>query len=268
MLSKGFIQTSRGSVLVLWLVVSTIFAGCVPAERQGSPAEVKEIRPGLLEGYLDPGDLPNSLELLPPPPAEGSAAFALDLDVSGSSIALRGTPRWEQAYMDADLHFPAAVEGFSEVIGVPITEEDTPRLYLLLRRTLTDAGLSTYAAKDHYTRKRPFMINGEQICTPDEREMLIGDGSYPSGHTAIGWAWALILCEIFPEHTDAILARGRAFGESRMICNVHWQSDVNEGRFMGAATVARLHAEPAFLADLEAAKNEVAGIRALAPADD
>jgi hypothetical protein len=25
--------------------------------------------------------------------------------------------------------------------------------------------------------------------------------------------------------------------------NVHWQIDVNEGRFMGAATVARLHAE-------------------------
>ena len=28
-----------------------------------------------------------------------------------------------------------------------------------------------------------------------------------------------------------------------MICNVHWQTDVIEGRFMGAATVARLHAD-------------------------
>ena len=73
-------------------------------------------------------------------------------------------------------------------------------------------------------------------------------GSYPSGHTAIGWAWALVLCEIAPEQTEAILARGRAFGESRMVCNVHWQSDVIEGRFMGASVVARLHAEPQFRA--------------------
>lgn len=248
----------RRPLFVLCAAVLMIAAGCAPPERQGSPAEVKEIRPGLLEGYLSPGDLPNSLELLPPPPAEGSAAFALDLEINGAALAMRGTPRWDQAVKDADLHFPAAVGGFSEAIGIPITEEDTPRLYLLMRRALTDAGLSTYAAKDHYTRARPFMTNGEPICTPDEREMLVGDGSYPSGHTAIGWAWALILCEIVPARTNEILARGREFGQSRVVCNVHWQSDVNEGRFMGAATVARLHADPVFLADLEAAKREVA----------
>jgi acid phosphatase (class A) len=37
---------------------------------------------------------------------------------------------------------------------------------------------------------------------------------------------------------------------------------VIEGRFIGAATVARLHAEPAFVADLEAAKAELAAARA------
>jgi len=226
-----------------------------------TPGLVKEIAPGLLEGYLAPEDLPNSLELLPPPPAEGSAAFALDKEASRQNMALRGMPRWDQAVKDANLHFPEAAESFSTVVGIPITEEAAPRLSMLLRRVLTDAGLSTYAAKNHYVRARPFMTNGEPICTPEDREGLMKDGSYPSGHTAIGWAWALVLCEIFPEHTDAVLARGRVFGESRMVCNVHWQSDVNEGRFMGAATVARLHADPEFLADLEAAKEEVAAIR-------
>jgi acid phosphatase (class A) len=243
------------------LVSASLIGGCSPAEKQSQPAAVKEIAPGLLEGYLSAGDLPNSLELLPPPPAEGSAAFALDQEISRESLALRGTARWEQAIKDANLHFPEAAEAFSGVIGIPITEEDTPYLYMLLRRTLTDAGLSTYKAKNHYTRARPFMVNGEPICTPEDKEGLRKDGSYPSGHTAIGWAWALVLCEIFPEHADAIIARGRAFGESRMICNVHWQSDVNEGRFMGAATVARLHADPVFLADLEAARNEIAPMR-------
>jgi hypothetical protein len=37
---------------------------------------------------------------------------------------------------------------------------------------------------------------------------------------------------------------------------------VAEGRFMGAATVARLHADPAFRAEMEAAKAELAAVRA------
>jgi acid phosphatase (class A) len=46
-----------------------------------------------------------------------------------------------------------------------------------------------------------------------------------------------------------------------MVCNVHWQSDLDEGRIMGAATVARLHADEGFRRELEEAKREVAGIR-------
>ena len=252
----------RISIVNITLILAglVIIAGCSTFEQQSGPAPVKEIRPGLLEGYLAPENLPNSLELVPPPPLEGSAAFALDLERSLERLTLRGTERWEQAIRDANLHFPDAIEDFSGVIGMSITEEKTPYLYMLMRRSLTDAGLSTYTAKNHYARKRPFMKNGKPICTPEDEELLRGDGSYPSGHTAIGWAWALILCEIFPEHADAIIARGREFGESRMICNVHWQSDVYEGRFMGAATVARLHADPGFIADMKAAKAEVAGM--------
>lgn len=253
-------------VLILFLFSLLFLAlsgGCESNNEASVPAAVKEIRPGILEGYLSPEALPNSLELLPAPPKEGSAALALDKETSQRSLAMRSTPGWEQANRDANLMFPEAASAFSGVLDVPISEEETPHLYLLLRRTLTDAGLSTYAAKVHYQRTRPFVMNNEPLCTPAEEELLINDGSYPSGHSAIGWAWALILCEIFPEYTDAVLARGRAFGESRMICNVHWQSDVNAGRFMGAATVARLHAEPVFLADLKVVKNEIATIRAL-----
>ena len=102
-----------------------------------------------------------------------------------------------------------------------------------LRRTLTDAGLSTYTAKNNCRHKRPFKVNENPVCTPEEEEKLRKDDSYPSGHTALGWAWALVLAEIAPDRADAVLARGRAFGESRIICNVHWHSDVVQGRFMG-----------------------------------
>jgi acid phosphatase (class A) len=89
-------------------------------------------------------------------------------------------------------------------------------------------------------------VNKEPTCTPDEEKFLITNGSYPSGHAAIGWAWALILSEIAPEQTDAILARGRAFGENRLICNVHWQSDVIAGRLMGAASAPYRSSAPLF----------------------
>ena len=260
MISRLCTNTLRKTFLVLVCIVIT--TGCAGLEGQRKPTAVPEIHPGILAGYLKPEGLPNSLVLLPSPPAEGSAAFALDEEVSRKSLALRGTPRWALATEDADLRFPSAAGTFSCALGIPITEKDTPHLYMLLRRTLADAGLSTYTAKNQYQRTRPFMVNGGPICTPEEEEGLRKDGSYPSGHTAIGWAWALILTEIAPDRADAILARGRAFGESRNICNVHWHSDVVEGRFMGAAAVARLHSDPSFRTEIEAAKAELSAVRA------
>ena len=76
---------------------------------------------------------------------------------------------------------------------------------MLLRRSLTDAGLSTYAAKNNYNRRRPFLVNKKMICSPQDTAELTTDPSYPSGHTAIGWAWALILSEMVPERRDQIL---------------------------------------------------------------
>jgi len=159
------------------MLAIAITAGCASVEQQVGSTAVPEIHPGILAGYLQPGEHPDSLALIPAPPAEGSAALAFDEEVSLKSIELRNTPRWELAAKDAELMFPEAAGAFSCVIGIPITEKDTPHLYMLLRRTLADAGLSTYAAKNKYQRKRPFMKNNEPICTPVEEEGLRKDGS-------------------------------------------------------------------------------------------
>jgi acid phosphatase (class A) len=237
------------------------------AEEMGG---VPEIGQGLLKGYLSKEAVPDSAALLPTPPALSSAAEALDHEIARENLALRGTARWKLASMDADLRFPSAAGDFSCALGAPVTEEDTPRLYVMLRRVLTDAGAATRAAKNKYQHARPFMLDSQPTCAPDQEQVLRTSGSYPSGHSAVGWAWALVLSEASPDQSEAILARGRAFGESRLVCNVHWASDVIEGRFMGAATVARLHDQPEFLADLEAAKSELAAARAksLPPQND
>ena len=88
-----------------------------------------------------------------------------------------------------------------------------------------------------------------------------------AGITAVGWAWALILSELAPDRTDALLARGIQFGESRIICNVHWRNDVTTGRLMGASAVALMHANPEFIADMKAAKAELAAAPPLSGVD-
>jgi acid phosphatase (class A) len=255
-------------------VCLALAAGCAtappPAPIAKSASEVPEVWPGYLAGYLTKAALPDSLSLVPPPPAPGSAALALDEDVNRKALALRGTPRFAQATEDANLLFPRAAGTFSCALSAPVTEADTPHLYVLLRRILSDAGASTGRAKNEYKRLRPFLVNKEPSCTPAEEADLGTQGSYPSGHSAAGWTWALVLAELAPERENEIFARGRAFGQSRVVCNVHWQADVNEGRILGAATVARLHADPAFQAELAAAKKEVDAVRAkgLAPVRD
>ncbi len=254
---------------------ATLAVGCESKalrapEAQPVAQSAPPLRPGFLPGYLPAGAAPSSLRLLPPPPAPGSAAQARDEEAAKAALVLRGTPRWQQAMEDADLSSPKAVETFACAVDVPINETDTPRLYVLLRRTMTDNGLATYPAKNKYQRARPFTINASAICTPHDETFLRTNGSYPSGHSAIGWGWALILTEIAPERADAILARGRSFGDSRVVCNVHWLSDVEEGRVLASATVAMLHSQADFRADLATAGAEITAARAkgLHPARD
>ena len=255
--------------------LATLGVGCEskplrPPEVQPAQQSAPPPRPGFLPGYLPSGAAPSSLSLLPPPPAPGSAAQARDDEAAKAALALRGSARWQQAMEDADLSSPKSVETFACAADVPINETDTPRLYALLRRSMTDNGLATYPTKNKYQRARPFTLNGSAICTPADEAFLRTNGSYPSGHSAIGWAWALILTEIAPERADAILSRGRSFGDSRVVCNVHWLSDVEEGRVIASATVAKLHSQADFRADLLAAGAEIAAARAkgLHPARD
>lgn len=237
-------------------------SGQALAQSSEAPPDVTDPHFKIAPGYLEKSDLPDSLVLLGPPPEKDSAALARDEEARKATVRLRGTARWELAYTDADLTFPQAADNFSCAMGIKIDEKQTPRLYAMMRKVLSDLGLSTYGMKNKYNRVRPFVVHDEATCRADQEAILRTDGSYPSGHTAAGWGWALIFAQINPDRSNELFKRGIAFGQSRVICNAHWQSDVDAGRIMGAATVARLQTNPAFLADLEAAKAEVEAAKA------
>ncbi len=216
-------------------------------------------RPGYIVGYLLPAEWPKPAEFLAPPPAHGSAVFSGDEETYRTSRRLRDGPRWLLARQDANLGFPNVTQIFSCALGVTISTQATPHLSMLIRRVRADASRANDHVKSIYRRQRPYLAFGDGSCTPDEKHK---DDSYPSGHTSIGWALALVLAEIAPDRASRIFARGLAFGESRMICGVHWKSDVDAGRIVGATTVSLLHANPLFTAQLALARKEIEAARA------
>lgn len=155
-----------------------------------------------------------------------------------------------------------AAESLSPAFGIDINEKNTPEIYKLichLQEELED--MATRAAKQKYFRIRPYVLYNAKTCYPDDEEHLRNNGSYPSGHSSRGWALALILAEINPAKKEAILQRGFDMGQSRVICGYHWQSDVDAGRLADSAAVANLHANPAFIKQLEKAKAEFAELK-------
>jgi acid phosphatase (class A) len=244
------------------LLTYAIFLVSCTGQEGVKPAAGNAMSRAAPAGYLRPEEVPNSLALLPSPPESGSAMFAQDEAVSKEAHTLRDTPRWKQATLDAVLSFPQAAETFSCALDAPVTQQDSPRLYAMLLRMFGDTIAATSSAKNKYARARPFMVYNEPTCAPGDEASLRANGSYPSGHTTIGWAWALVLAEVAPDRAGQVLARGRSYGESRIVCNAHWQSDILQGRFVGASVVARLHANAEFRRDVEAAKKEFAAVRA------
>lgn len=212
--------------------------------------------------FLVEGDVANSLELLPPPPDVESIHFLYDKARYDWGKAQRKTERGEQAFQDARVGGDGVPRAFSEAFGVAITEDGTPEIYRLVVGMREDAGdLATRDAKEYYNRVRPFAFFGEMTCNPEQQEELSSNGSYPSGHTSIGWATALVLAEINPDRIDEILDRGFQMGESRVICGYHFQSDVDAARVVASGAVARLHADDGFNKQLDKAKKEFAKLK-------
>lgn len=226
------------------------------AAKSNSILQTKPSEP--YKSYLNRDDVANSLSLLPPPPQQDSPAFLADQAAYKQGHTLINTPRWALAQSDANLADSNIGKPFAQALGVVISKEKTPNTYYLLRHIMVDSGfLGTDVAKNHYQRIRPFVYYKTQTCWPQDDKLLRKDGSYPSGHSALGWSTALILSEMFPQKQNQILQRGYDFGQSRVICGAHWQSDVDAGRIIGAEIVARLHANKEFMQAFQKSKEEL-----------
>ncbi len=222
---------------------------------------------GKAKPYLDRDDRVDDTAILPAPPAPGSAGDKDDRDTFTATRRLEGTPRWRLATSDADRRPVSVLRDFSCAIGATIDPAQAPTLMTMLDRSYRDVEKSIKRVKALYHRSRPLAGNQASVCEPRSKH-LETSFSFPSGHATQGWATALILADLAPERTAAILDRGRIYGESRVVCGAHWASDVEASRLAGAALFRALQSDSAFRADLDRARQElVAARKAPSPTD-
>lgn len=242
--------------LVLTLAALAMF-GTAGAQRLMTPGQIraqKENGPVFLKN----DELARCHSFLPSPPDTLDARFYADWVSYCKAKPLRDTWRGKMAAEDATMLAPDMAKQFSGAFGLEISPEKTPQIYLLLRRSITDADSAASIVKKQYWRKRPYAQFGDHTLFPEDEERLLVNSSFPSGHSTTGWLLSLILAEINPERQDTILARGYVYGQNRIISGYHYQTDVDAGRLVAAAAVARLHGNDEFMKQLYRAKAEFA----------
>ena len=251
------------------IAASLLLASCARFDAPRTPGMVATTPPSAgwtkpPPGYLAGNGGIDAVAIVGPPPAPDSPRGKAERMQFAETRKLANTAAWTQAIADADLSGKNGLKSFSCAAGVTLSAEATPTLASMMLRMTDDAARIYQPAKSAYQRPRPPVGNKAPICVPRE-PWIETDGSYPSGHGLIGWAWASVIAELVPDKASPILARGKAFGDSRIICGVHFQSDVEAGRYLGSALMTRLHDDPAFMADLAKARAEVAASKANGP---
>lgn len=219
-------------------------------EWESPPVSHKDVQP-----YFEASKLHTMV--LPPAPEPGSA---LDID-DVAAVLLRqrvDTTRRQQAELDAKLLY----ERFADIFGRPISRASLPALIELLNRTEKQVSGPAFAAKELYRRLRPYQrLTLTEVCGSSNMSKPDLDAtkrtSYPSGHSAYGWTAALVLARVAPAKAHDLLQRAREYADSRVICGMHFPSDVEAGRQLATAVVAQLDTLPAFQRDLERARAEL-----------
>lgn len=216
----------RGLCLLLW-------AGVVLAQAPPAP-------PWLERANLD------LVAHLPPPAAPGSPAEMAQRAQVLEAQRMRTPAMVAAAQRDQEI----SPGRFADVLGEGFKQARFPRTFALAQWLCRDAAVMTGAAKVHWQRPRPYVVE------PVVRLVVAvsTDGSYPSGHTTCGYLWATVLGEVFPNRRAALFARGIDYGNQRLVSCVHYPSDIAAGHLAAVVILANLRGREAFAAALADAR--------------
>jgi len=190
-------------------------------------------------------------QFLPPPPAENSAAAIAEMKEVNDIIA-RSSPADIAAAAKDD-----ADEGpdiYNAVLGFDV--KDRPQTLKLLTMVADEEETDTKRAKTFFHRKRPWVIDpAVKTCTLETLNQI--PNSYPSGHASLGYSLAVVLTHLMPEKSQAILSRAAEYAEHRLVCGMHFRTDIVASQQYGTILALRLMENAAFMQQMEKAKAEL-----------
>ena len=189
--------------------------------------------------------------LLPPPPMAGSPIAVAEV-AELKAIAMRSTPEMvAQATHDAKDETP---DIFNAALGFDIAMK--PATFKLLNMVVEEEEAASKRAKAYFHRDRPWIVDATiATCTP--KPLGPAATSYPSGHSTLAFSMGVVLASLVPEKAQDILKRSRQYAEHRLVCGVHFRSDITAGQQFGTVLALRMMEDGKFRAQMDAAKDEL-----------
>lgn len=202
-------------------------------------------------GLLDPAGYDAS-KFLPPPPQADSAVTQGELAELRAITTSASAERRAFAARDARDETP---DIFNGVIGFDIATK--PQTHKLLQMVAEEEEGDTKTAKAFFHRDRPYSVDASlQTCTPVKPGKAVN--SYPSGHATLAFSMGIVLAQVLPSRSQEILARSREYAENRLVCGVHYRSDIVAGQQFGTVLALRLMENAAFKSQMDLAMTELA----------
>lgn len=188
--------------------------------------------------------------LLPPAPAQSSKHVEEELRELHQVELTRTPAEIKQAQADDKTQ---DIFLYANVLGENFTAAKLPHTALLAQHLHLVESSARKPLKQYFERPRPYQVDHSlhPVCaTTDE------PNSYPSGHTLSGYLMALALVEMVPEKHDAIMDRANAYAHDRVVCGVHYASDVEAGKLAAYSIYGYLSASAEFQKELLTAREE------------
>ncbi|MHC8492738.1 acid phosphatase [Thalassospira sp. SM2505] len=242
----GYVSRNHFAKVKMLGVVVAALAFSVPLSSHASDVMDGAVIVKDVKVYIDPAKFDSTLYLAPPP----KGIFAEDdLDIVLKWQERRTQELEQQAIRDSE----QSVFNWDDVLGADWKAENFPIAKQFFHQVYKTESNLNKQGKEKWDRARPGTVSDKVSAVSEFKNY----GSYPSGHSAFSHFTAIVLADMIPERRDEIMQRGWDLAYNRVIGGVHFPSDIEAGRLLGAICAVMVRDNPAFIADFDEAKAEV-----------
>jgi acid phosphatase (class A) len=261
-------------VITTVLIASiSVAAACAQAQENGNPTPASTGNAHLMASaqagqYAEKRKLqvltPEQIDpshLLPVPPPDGSEAQIVDLNDWRQVTAERTPERYAQARWDNEHE---DISAFAAVLGPKFDLSKLPVTKKLIAAIDNDQAIAASDAKVYFHRRFPVasspLLGDYHVYSCDDDVKKPADRpfrSYPSGHSTMGYTFAVVLAELVPNKAKEIFARAEDYAYSRRVCGDHYRSDTEASHALGSALGIMFLSSPKLQSQIEASKAEL-----------